>query len=280
MEFSDFCRANGLIVKHSLQYDKWVPTPTVDHPRSNNGRYKFLGEVGWAINWATMDKPATWFADGKTKNSPEIRARINTSNTERKQLADIAADRAASIMECCRLDTHPYLEKKGFEKEQGNVFIKDARKILAIPMRCNSQLVGCQLIDEEGRKKFLHGQISKGAVFMIGTKGTPIFCEGYATGLSIRDILGKLNLPHVIYICFSASNMELVARNVGRGIVVADNDPNSIGERSAKNTGHPYWISETVGEDFNDYHLKHGTFKASQSLKKLLLSLKNGPQSA
>jgi putative DNA primase/helicase len=227
-----------------------------------------------------MDKPVTWFADGKTKHSPEIRARISNANTERKQLADIAADRAASIMEHCYLDKHPYLAKKGFEEEQGNVFLKNARKILAIPMRCNSHLVGCQLIDEEGRKKFLHGQVSKGAVFMIGTKGTPIFCEGYATGLSVRNIMSKLNLPHVIYICFSASNMELIARNISRGIVIADNDPNGIGERSAKNTGHPYWISETVGEDFNDYHMKQGTFKASQSLKKLLLSLKTLPQSA
>jgi putative DNA primase/helicase len=124
----------------------------------------------------------------------------------------------------------------------------------------------------------LHGQISKGATFVIGTKGTPIFCEGYATGLSVRDMMGKMNIPHTIYICFSASNMELIARHIGQGIIIADNDPNGVGEAVAEKTGQPYWISETIGEDFNDYHQRVGNFKASQSLKKVLLSLKTSPR--
>ena len=35
----------------------------------------------------------------------------------------------------------------------------------------------------------------------------------------------------------------------------------------AKKTGKKYWLSDTVGEDFNDYHIRVGLFKASQSLK-------------
>jgi hypothetical protein len=31
-------------------------------------------------------------------------------------------------------------------------------------------------------------------------------------------------------------------------------------------------LSETVGDDFNDYHQRVGTFRASQNLKKVLLS--------
>lgn len=239
-----------------------------------------MGEVGWVINWATMEKPATWFADGKSARSPEIKARLASANQERNKLSWDAAEKAEWILSCSHLETHPYLAKKGFDTEQGNVFLKGGKRLLVVPMRRDSQLVGCQLIDEEGRKKFLHGQTSKGATFVIGTKGTAILCEGYATGLSIRDMMGKLHLPYTIYICFSASNMELVARDIRQGIIVADNDPNGVGERIAKKTGHPYWISETVGEDFNDYHQRVGNFKASQSLKKLLLSLKTLPQSA
>ena len=278
IEFENFCRDHGLILNSGLQYDRWVPTPTQDHPRSNNGRYKFLGEVGWVINWATMDKPATWFADGKSKSSPEVRFRLSSASQERNKMAKAAADKAAEYLEHCNLDSHPYLIRKGFAAEQGNVFLKRGKKVLVVPMRLGSQLVGCQLINEEGTKKFLHGQISKGATFVIGTKGTPIFCEGYATGLSVRDMMGKLNMPHTIYVCFSASNMELVARHIGKGIIIADNDPNRVGEAVAEKTGHPYWISETIGEDFNDYHMRVGNFKASQSLKKLLLSLKTLPQ--
>jgi hypothetical protein len=62
-------------------------------------------------------------------------------------------------------------------------------------------------------------------------------------------------------------------RNVGKGIVIADNDTNQTGESVAKVTGYPYWISDTVGEDFNDYHIRVGLFKASQSLKKIVGSL-------
>jgi putative DNA primase/helicase len=82
-------------------------------------------------------------------------------------------------------------------------------------------------------------------------------------------------LRYSIHICFSASNLKEVARNIPNGIVVADNDPNGIGETVAKETGKPYWLSDTVGEDFNDYHLRVGLFKASQSLKQIFLHKPN-----
>ena len=139
-------------------------------------------------------------------------------------------------------------------------------------MRIDSRLVGVQLIDDEGEKKFLHGQTTKGASFCMNAKGIPIFCEGYATALSIRECMKASNIKYSIYVCFSASNMKHIARTIGDGFIVADNDPNHIGEKSAIETGKPYWISETVGEDFNDYHRRVGNFRASQNLKKILLS--------
>ena len=227
-----------------------------------------------------MEKPVTWFAEGKTASSADVKKRIASSNNERDQLAQKARSKAEWILSQTSLQMHPYLVKKGFPNEHGNVWVKDDKEVLVIPMRSCKSLIGCQLIDDEGNKKFLHGQTSKGATFTIDAKGTPILCEGYATGISIRDIMKQMNIPYRVYICFSASNMEFVARNIGQGIVIADNDPNSVGETTAKKTGKPYWISETVGEDFNDYHKRVGNFKASQSLKKLLLSLKTSLQSA
>ena len=279
IDFVSFAKIHGLIVSN-IVYDKWVATPTEDHPRSTNGRYKFLGDVGWVINWATMQKPVTWFAEGKNASSAEVKQRIAQSNNERDQMASKASSKALWILQQTSLTTHPYLERKGFSKEHGNVWVKDGESLLVIPMRRDKALIGCQLINDEGKKKFLQGQTSKGATFTIDAKGTPIFVEGYATGLSVRDIMKTMNIPYRIYICFSASNVEFISRNIGGGIVIADNDPNSVGEATAKKTGKPYWISETVGEDFNDYHMRVGNFKASQSLKKMLLSLKTSLQSA
>ena len=271
IEFVNFAREYGLVLNNVI-YDKWVATPTEDHPRSSNGRYKLLGDVGWVINWATMEKPVTWFADGK-KDSKEVRQRIQESNNSRQQDAKKASSKAEWILSQCSLENHPYLEAKGFVNEQGNVFVKDDRKLLVIPMRIEGSLVGCQLIDEEGKKKFLYGQTSKGATFTINAKGTPIFCEGFATGLSVRNVMKQMNLPYSIHICFSASNMEFVSRNIRGGIVIADNDQTGVGESTAQKTGKPYWISSTIGEDFNDFHKRVGTFQASQALKKKLIEI-------
>ena len=271
MRFEEFARGHGLILE-GLQLDRWVPTSTVDHPQKKNGRYKYLGNVAFVQNWATMDKPATWFADGHSMDSPQIKKRMEESRRNTQALTEKAQRKAGWIMHQTELKTHPYLASKGFPEELGNVWNRFGEEILVIPMRIDSRIAGVQLIDNDGQKKFLHGQTTKGASFCMNAKGIPIFCEGYATGLSVRECMKASNIKYAIYVCFSASNMKLVARTVGNGFIVADNDPNHIGEKSAKETGLPYWISDTVGNDFNDDHRLHGTFKMSQQLKKTLLN--------
>jgi putative DNA primase/helicase len=271
MNFQQFAESHGLILS-GLQMDRWVATPTEDHPRSSNGRYKFLGNVGWVHNWATMDKPATWFSEGHTIDSPQIKKRIEESRRNAQALSERAQRKAGWILHQTELKTHPYLVSKGFPEEQGNVWANGGKDILVIPMRIDSHLVGVQLIDDEGNKKFLHGQTTKGASFCMNAKGIPIFCEGYATALSIRECMKASNIKYAIYVCFSASNLKNVARTVGGGLIVCDNDPNGVGEKFAKVTGKPYWLSETVGNDFNDDHMALGTFRMSQKLKKFVLT--------
>lgn len=271
MRFEDFARGHGLIL-NGIQLDRWMPTPTEDHPHSSNGRYKFLGNVGWVQNWATMDKPATWFAEGQNIDSPQIKKRMEESRRNTQALTERAQRKAGWILHQTELKTHPYLASKGFPEEMGNVWERYGKDILVIPMRIDNKLAGIQLIDDEGNKKFLHGQTTKGASFCMNAKGIPIFCEGYATGLSVRECMKASNIKYAIYVCFSASNMKHIARTVGGGFIICDNDPNSIGEKSAIETGKPYWLSETVGDDFNDYHQREGTFRASQNLKKTLIN--------
>lgn len=268
MNFEDFARSHGLIL-NGLQSDRWIATPTEDHPHKRNGRYKWLGDIGWVQNWATMDRPAMWKAQGSQPG--RIRQAIQNADLERQKLADKAASKAAWILHQCQTAGHSYLEKKGFPDEAGNVWVEGERKTLVIPMRRAGRLVGCQMIDEQGGKKFLYGQASKGAVFVLDAKGLPILCEGYATALSVRAVMKANKIRYSIYVCFSASNLEHIARDVLGGIVVADNDPNGVGEKVARKTGKPYWLSDAVGEDFNDYHCRVGLFKASQGLKSVLV---------
>lgn len=270
MRFEDFARLHGLIIRDVIPF-KWVSTPTEDKPRSNNGRYKYMGDVGWVQNWATMDKPSMWKSDERFTPTPDFIRKKNSAANDRQQLADKASSKAGWIMHQTTNSTHEYLANKGFPEEEGNVWKTDTDELLVIPMRIDKKLVGCQLIDTKGTKRFLYGQQTKGASFCIDAKGTPIFCEGYATGLSIRSVMMSNKLRYSIYVCFSAGNLKEVAKNFKDGFVVADNDPSGVGESTAVATGKPYWISDTLGEDFNDYHLRVGQFKASQSLKQLFL---------
>jgi putative DNA primase/helicase len=269
MRFEDFARMHGLILKDLIP-NRWVATGTQDHPRSQNGRYKFLGTIGWVQNWATMDRPQTWKdGNGTLGNVREI---IAKDNQERNKAHAEAAGKAKRILGETIRTTHPYLAKKGFPDESGNVWVKDGKRVLVVPMFVANRLVGLQLIDEEGTKKFLYGQRTKGASFIMDARGFPIFCEGYATALSIRAIMTALKLPYRIIVCFSAGNLQEVAGKVLGGCVVADNDSSEAGERAALKTGKPYWLSDASDEDFNDYHLRVGLFHASSSFRKYLFS--------
>lgn len=268
MQFEEFARAHGLIISQIIPH-RWISTPTEDHPRKRNGRYKFLGSIGWVQNWATMSKPEVWRS--VTPVTPQVRHAIKKANDDRRDAAERAAAKAGWILHQSELLHHPYLEKKGFPEETANVWVKDGEKILVIPMRIDGKIVGAQLIDEQGEKKFLYGQTTKGAAFTIDAKGLPIFCEGYATGLSVRAVMKAVKMRYTIYICFSASNLQHIAGGFDNGVVIADNDPNQVGEKAAKATLKPYWISPAVGEDFNDFHNRVGLFQSSQSLKKVLI---------
>ena len=279
MIFEDFAKMHGLIIQ-GLESHKWISTPTEDHPRSKNGRYKFLGNVGWVQNWATMDKPEMWKLEGEFKPNPKFAKAKSDAYRKRIELADKASAKAGWIMHQTELKNHPYLVKKGFTDMTMPVWdTPEGKGKLVIAMRREGKIVGCQLVSEEGEKKFLYGQTSKGASFVMDAKGINIFCEGFATGLSIQAIMRANKMRYTIHVCFSAGNMKEVAQKFTDGIVICDNDASGTGQKIAYEIGKPFWISDTVGEDFNDYHIRVGLFRASQSLKKFLMSVDSASSS-
>ena len=78
-------------------------------------------------------------------------------------------------------------------------------------------------------------------------------------------------MKRLVVACFSAGNLERMATN---GSVIADNDESGTGLRVAQATGRPYWMSDVVGEDFNDFYRRVGVFRASQELKRWCMSAK------
>lgn len=276
MNFGEFAAGHGLIIDH-VEYGTWRRVKTTDHPAKLNGAYLHRGDVAWVQNHATMDKPDTWFAD---RNSC---SRVDQAAIDRRckdaarelQLARVrAANKAGWIMRQCSLDKHAYLDSKGFPDALGNVWHRDGEQpLLCIPMLANGAIAGVQMIGIDGAKRFLSGQRCVGAEYVIDNKGRDWYCEGYATGLSLRAALFALKLRYRIHVCFSAYNMSQMASQCSGSIVVADNDASGTGKRAAENSGRPWVMSPVSGEDANDWHRRLGVFRFSHEIRKAVAGM-------
>lgn len=275
MHLLDFCRLHGVIVDHMPPIGMWKRYPTHDKPTHRNGAVKYMGTHAFIQNHATMTEIEVWHAEGDSAMDPnKARKLVEAAHRDIRDKQEKAAQKAGFILHQCQIGYHPYLEKKGFAEDQGNIWKKDDELLLVIPMRVGHRLVGCQLIDSEGNKRFLSGQRTSEATFTFDSKGPHILAEGYSTSLSVRAAMKALKMRYTLHVCFSSGNLTKVAATLPNGFVVADNDLSRAGESAAIKTGLPYWMSDVVGEDFNDFHRRLGLFRASQSLGKVLRSTK------
>lgn len=278
MRFIDFAAAHGLDIRR-LEQGKIARCATVDHPSKRNGAYLFDGEWGWVQSWETMLEPEYWKDESivEPERIAALRLRMEASRKqhakERAKDALAAAKRAQMIVSASLPEPHAYLDSKGW-RDTGLVWYPSENvNLLVIPMRIAGALAGCQLIDRDGNKKFLKGQRTNGAEYVFGARGVDVWCEGYATARSISECLTMAGLPARVHACFSAGNMQRMAKT---GFVVADNDASLTGEKSAQATGLAYWMPEQVGTDFNDLHAEIGTFAAGMKLRKFLQHARNG----
>jgi phage/plasmid primase-like uncharacterized protein len=266
MNFLDFARAHGILIQHMPRAGQWMRYPTADHPKTRNGAVKWMGAVGFVQNHATQTEVSVWHSDGETTVSVQL---IRQADREIADGQRKAAETAKWILDQCQHGKHDYLKSKGFPDEQGYIYVKDGVQLLAIPMWQGRTLWGVQLIDPSGNKRFLKGQKTSNCEFVFNNNGPHYLCEGYATALSLRHILKSLKKTYTIHVCFSAGNLVKVAEGL-TGFVIADNDESKTGENTAKKIGWPYWMSDTVGEDLNDYARRVGLFRAGQNLSKIL----------
>lgn len=278
MDFISFANAHGLIIDR-LESGRIRRCATKEHARKKNGAYLFEGQWGWCMDWSQHPEPIYW--QDASIVSPEqladLKARMEASRrihaAERLREAANAARNAASIIKEAKPDLHPYLERKGFPDALGLVWEKDGERLLVVPMRIGSTVAGCQVIDHDGNKRFLRGQRTNGAEFVIGQTGADVWCEGYATALSIHACLTAMKIQAKVHACFSAGNLQRMAKT---GFVVADCDASQTGEKAAQATGLPYIMPPEVGTDWNDYHMAAGKFAAGMALRQFLTKRARG----
>ena len=227
--------------------------------------------AGWRDD-GTYQKPTAQELAAR-KHRQELATQKRTAQEIREHAA--AAKIAIGRLARCELDYHQYLAIKGWPKGIGNILKEDeAEPLLVIPMYYQDKICGCETISPSGEKLFLYGQRVLGSTFTIGTGGDTFLCEGYATGLSLKELLDAIAVKHTIKICFTAHNTCVIGQTIPHAIIIADNDEKKAGEKAAVNSGCRWWMPPTVGWDVNDLHRKEGKFRASQILKKALQSLR------
>lgn len=264
MTFLDFAAAHGLVIERVVE-GRWARVKTTDKSKKRNGAYKFLGDVGFVQNHATMEKVAVWKPEGGALPVDHAAMRQMMRENAQAETRRQAGARAVAedMVRRAALDAHPYLVGKGFPQEKGLVLDGE----LLVPMRefrLYRQLNSVQRIAEDGSKLFLPGGKAKGSVFFIGPfmARERWLVEGYATGLSMRLALRSMYRDAQVVVCFSAHNLALVGGFVKdlmpTAYVMADNDQSGAGARAAEETGLPWVAPSQEGEDANDLHQREG----------------------
>ena len=234
---------------------------------------------GWRDDGAHRG-PLTDLEKAERRKAQAARDAATVAEQNRKHQGYRAAAAAAQqVIEQCELKTHYYLNAKGLPEVLA--LVNDST--LIVPMRNleTNAVQGMQSITwlPESRtweKKMSFGMRAKGAVLRLGSQRAKetFLCEGYATGLSIEMAVKRLRLNASVLICFSAGNLVHVATMLtGPAYVIADNDVSLAGEKAAKKTGLPWAMSDWIGEDANDLHVRAGLL----ALCSLLMTARKGP---
>lgn len=277
--FVDFARSHGVVINPArlIPGERIRRCPTIEHPKKDNGAYFWDGQRGWVFAWDGL-AAVQWWNDPNARpwteaEKAEWRRRRDAARTAQQRQYAQAAQRAEAMIGQATPGHHNYLEYKGLRDAQGLVLPDGA---LLIPMRnvITNKVQGLQTIrwlSEQTRyeKKMLFGMQASNAVLRLGPRSSQetIFCEGYATGLSIEIAARQMRLNAAVLVCFSDRNLVQVADQVqGKKYAYADNDASGAGERAAVDAGIPYCMSDTLGHDANDDHRRIGLMAVCKKL--------------
>ena len=236
MDFLSFCAAHGVLLSSIPDHGRWHRVPTDDKPRSRNGAVKFLGDIGFVQNHATMETVAVWRPE-KEYVAPKIDGAVIARKRAAERQALIQATQSARkfYLNCVPLKGgHPYLTAHELSMAGCFGLKLDRDGWLVIPVLRNG-LISVQRISPEGEKKFWYGASVKGGSYTIERPGASltVLVEGFATGAAI---FAAVPLSRIV-VCFNAGNLSKVSIPIqGMAVVAADNDYQTEG-RLGRNPG-------------------------------------------
>lgn len=308
-------------------WDRWSRSSPKYRSKNSRLTWRSFRSRPGGITMRTVIKLARlhgWRGDetGDLEKPGETRARTQDTEKRRQREAEDERTRRTAIKswiaemeEKAEFKTHRYLADKGFPDLLWRVLPPEScneTERLVVPLRNpkTNALQGAQTIQTDGKKKFVFGSKASGAAhrFGVGSMGLRVYCEGFASGLSILRSLRAFSADYDVFVCFSAGNIAKVTNETRiRGvpqIVIADNDlshcrscgyrggigltdpcpqcgePKNImrnpGAAAAARTGLRYWMPPDVGSDANDFDLAYGRKALSWAIYDKLYSGKKG----
>jgi len=275
--FQEFAASNGVLID-SIIHGKIVRCPTKEHPAKKNGAYLFNDEWGWCQSWEIHSEPVFW--KDKSIRTEEQQAalerKIAKSREEyarnRARMQQEAARKARWILGECELTEHKYIQRKGFKEYPVNVWQKDDHQLLIVPMYYKNAICGCQMINDDGEKKFLTGQRTSLAYFKIGNGKQVFLVEGFASGIALQTILSSIGCQLTIYVTFSVGNATKMAKYLPMAYWIADHDSGAgVGQSAAEASGLRWWMPSVENWDINDAYLAQGKLKTGMQIKKFLM---------
>lgn len=275
----------GMAVKHGLGeigfeiWDTWSQGAASYKKSSSVSVWRSIAQYG-RITESTLFRfalDAGWRPAENDLNIIKVNIKARQAEMRKEELRRQAAQgesakKAVRVISECEQDISSYLTYKGFPLAQVNMLKRYGKMpLIVIPMYKDDKICGCQFIDPDGNKKFLRGQLSRGAYHLIGHGSKSFFVEGYASALSLKYACDKIDVDYKIVVCFSAANMSLLASGSG-GMVIADNDVSGTGQKYAELSGCEYWMPPIEGMDINDYHQHLSDFKFEMAMRRVLIS--------
>lgn len=281
MRLEEAIAATGMTPPKKIVEGRWLRFPGIGKGRSNRAGWcrvitPTLAIFGdWSSGFSETWRDEEHRDDERSaKLLKEARDRERQFAIEQRKKQDSAAKRAREIVRTSIISGHPYLIKKGFPERAA--LVQEGKLVIPVWDEFDGELISVQLIDEHGEKRFITGSRTRNGVHRIGANKAKriALCEGYATGMSLDAAMGRLPGPHCVIVCFSARNLEAVARRytLHDALVCADNDESLTGEQCAKRSGLRWVMPPDVGTDFNDMHQRHGLYAVVGVLREVFAS--------
>jgi hypothetical protein len=119
---------------------------------------------------------------------------------------EAAAQRAKNIIEQSIQEPHAHFAGLGLTDNFMVWRPDDKNNLVVVPAYRHGRIVGCQLINREGKRKMTRGTWGN-VSHTIGSTGPKIHCIDYETGMLIKRLLGSLKMDCRVVVCFDLCGM-------------------------------------------------------------------------